>query len=88
MTSNPKRSAPERLFILRPDHLGDLILFSGALRVIRARWPTTHITLCVRSYGLELFSACPHIDRLFSYDQLRTASPIWCAKPVQSTTAS
>jgi ADP-heptose:LPS heptosyltransferase len=76
MTSNPKRSAPERLFILRPDHLGDLILFSGALRLIRSRWPATHITLCVRSYGLELFSACPHIDRLFPYEQLRSASPI------------
>jgi len=74
MTGN--RKAPGRLFILRPDHLGDLLLFSGALRLIRARWPATHITLCVRSYGLELFSACPHIDRLYSYEQLRSASPI------------
>ena len=74
MTGN--RKAPGRLLILRPDHLGDLLLFSGALRLIRARWPATHITLCVRSYGLELFSACPHIDRLYSYEQLRSASPI------------
>ena len=60
-----------RIFILRPDHLGDLVLFSGALRHIRERWPAAHITLCVRSYGLELFSQCPYVDRLVSFEWLR-----------------
>jgi len=71
-----KRSAPGRLFILRPDHLGDLVLFSGALRTIRKQWPGTHITLCVRSYGRQLYALCPHVDRLVAYEELRAASPI------------
>jgi len=73
---NPKAAGPRRLFILRPDHLGDLVLFSGALREIRKRWPAAHITLCVRKYGRELFGACPYVDELFPYEQLRRASPI------------
>ena len=62
-----------RLFILRPDNLGDLVLFSGTLKHFRRRWPAAQITLCVRgSFGKELFAHCPHVDRLVSYDELRT----------------
>ena len=62
-----------RLFILRPDNLGDLVLFSGTLKHFRRRWPAAQITLCVRgSYGVELFAHCPHVDRLVSYEELRT----------------
>jgi len=62
---------PRRIFILRPDHLGDLILFSGALRHIRNRWPSAHITLCVRSFGGGLFAHCPYVDKLIPYEPLR-----------------
>src|SRR4029453_4757053 len=62
-----------RLFILRPDNLGDLVLFSVTLKHFRRRWPAARITLCVRgSYGKELFAHCPHVDRLVSYEELRT----------------
>jgi len=59
-----------RVFILRPDHLGDLVLFSGALRHLRRRWPGAEIALCARPFGLELFAHCPHVDTLVSYDRL------------------
>ena len=72
---------PRRILILRPDHLGDLILFSGALRHIRKRWPEAHITLCVRSYGMKLFANCPYIDRLQPYEPFiplgRINWPLW-----------
>ena len=60
----------KRIFILRPDHLGDLVLFSGALKHIRHRWPDASITLCVRNFGLNLFEKCPHIDGLLDYAEL------------------
>jgi ADP-heptose:LPS heptosyltransferase len=60
----------KRIFILRPDHLGDLVLFSGALKHIRHQWPDASITLCVRNFGLNLFEKCPHIDRLLDYAEL------------------
>jgi ADP-heptose:LPS heptosyltransferase len=62
-------SDQKRIFILRPDNLGDLILFSGALKHFRKLWPTAHITLCVRHFGLELFANCPHLDELISFDK-------------------
>jgi ADP-heptose:LPS heptosyltransferase len=58
------------LLILRPDHLGDLVLFSGALKLIRQQWPDACITLCVRKYGAELFRHCPHIDEIIPYEKL------------------
>lgn len=61
------------IFILRPDHLGDLVLFSGALKLIKHRWPDATITLCVRDFGLNLFEKCPHIDRLLDYAELCSA---------------
>jgi len=60
----------KRIFILRPDHLGDLVLFSAALKHIRHHWPDASITLCVRNFGLNLFEKCPHIDRLLDYAEL------------------
>jgi ADP-heptose:LPS heptosyltransferase len=62
---------PRRVFILRPDNLGDLVLFSGALRHLRHHWPKAHITLCVRAYALDYFAHCPHVDRVIAYDRVR-----------------
>lgn len=69
------REGPLRILILRPDNLGDLVLFSGGLRHIRNRWPSAHITLCARSFGCELFKHCPYVDALIPYERLR-----WMAK--------
>ena len=59
-----------RIFILRPDNLGDLVLFSGSLRFIRKHWPKAKITLCVRHFGVELFRNCPYVDNLVLYESL------------------
>lgn len=67
-----KVAEAKRLFILRPDHLGDLVLFSGALKHIRNRWQTAKISLCMHSYGLELLKHCPHVDRLIDIRDLQS----------------
>ncbi|HEX8431436.1 MAG TPA: hypothetical protein VF625_09120, partial [Longimicrobium sp.] len=70
------RSAPRsaeavrEILILRPDNLGDVVLFSGALRHIRARFPGARITLCVRDYARDLVSLSPSVDRVISWDSL------------------
>lgn len=75
-SANPRQlpRRVKRIFILRPDHLGDLVLFSGSLRHIRNRWPEAEITLCVREYGLDLFELCPLIDRLVNYSEISAES--------------
>ncbi len=73
--------APGRVLIMRPDNLGDLVLFSGVLPVLRKAWPRAHITLCVRGFGRALFASCPCIDELLPYESLRWAGrvpwPLW-----------
>ena len=61
-----------RLLILRPDNLGDLILFSGALKHIRRRWPKAHLAMCVRKFGVELLKYCPYVDELIPYENLQS----------------
>ena len=66
-----------RVLVLRPDNLGDVVLFTGALRHLRARWPEAEITLCVRAYVRELVELCPHVDRVVSWEELSDPLPEW-----------
>ena len=59
----------ERILILRPDNIGDCILFSGALRWIRAKYPNSRIDLAVKPHIRELFELCPYVDRVVSCDR-------------------
>jgi ADP-heptose:LPS heptosyltransferase len=62
--------APRRILIYRTDHLGDLILFSGALKHIRRRWPSAHISLAVHSFGRQLLANCPYVDSFVPCEEL------------------
>jgi ADP-heptose:LPS heptosyltransferase len=60
----PADSSIRRLLIFRPDNLGDVVLFSGALRPIREAWPHAHITVAVQKDVLSYLELCPYIDSL------------------------
>src|SRR5215218_10198243 len=66
-----------RLFILKPDNLGDVVLFSGALRHLRARFPDARITLCVKRYVGNLVEQCPYVDELVFWEDLHARWPAW-----------
>lgn len=59
-----------RLLIVRPDNIGDVILFSGAFRHLRALYPRSQITLAVQSHIVELVKLCPYVDKVVSVDDL------------------
>ncbi|MCB0096256.1 MAG: glycosyltransferase family 9 protein [Caldilineaceae bacterium] len=63
-------SSVQDIFILRPDNLGDVVLFSGALRAVRGHFPNAKITLCTRRYTHNLLELCPHIDRLVAWESV------------------
>lgn len=65
-----KNHSIKSLFILRPDNLGDFILFCGTLRHIRNRFPNAKITLCTKNYVYNLIEHCPYIDRWVSWDDM------------------
>ncbi len=48
---------PRCALFLRPDTLGDLVLFSPTLRCLRAAWPKTRIAVLIRRPYLELAPA-------------------------------
>lgn len=69
-------SDPKRIFILRPDNLGDVILFTGAIRQIRNRFPDAEIVLCSKNYVHNLMETCPHVDRILSWEKLIAGLPV------------
>jgi ADP-heptose:LPS heptosyltransferase len=58
------------MLIVRPDNLGDAVLFSGALKPIRERWPGAKITLCVKRFVTGYFELCPYIDDILVWEDV------------------
>ena len=51
-----------RILVIRPDHLGDLLFVTPALRVLRQRLPNAHPTALIGPWGLPALRDCPHIN--------------------------
>ncbi|HEX2190675.1 MAG TPA: glycosyltransferase family 9 protein [Longimicrobiaceae bacterium] len=66
-----------RVFVLRPDNLGDVVLFSGALRHLRTLYPNAAVDLCVKRYVHDLVEACPHVDHVVHWEELHAGWPAW-----------
>lgn len=69
----PSRSLAEvrstlgfRILVIRPDHMGDLLFVTPALRTLRQRYPDAHITALVGPWGVPVLSNNPHIDEIVS----------------------
>ena len=58
------------ILIFRPDNIGDVLLFSGALEPLRNLFPEAHITLGVQAGVLNMMELCPHVDRCISINDL------------------
>lgn len=53
-----------RLLVIRPDHLGDLLFTTPALRVLRKAFPAAEITALVGPWGTSVMEGNPDIDEL------------------------
>ena len=61
-----------RILLIRLDGIGDMVLFTPFLRVLRKAHPESEITLIVQPMVYNLVEACPHIDHLLAYDWRKT----------------
>jgi ADP-heptose:LPS heptosyltransferase len=52
----------KKILILRPDNIGDVLLFTGALKHIKKLYLDAHITLAVQEHIINLVELCPYID--------------------------
>jgi ADP-heptose:LPS heptosyltransferase len=63
----PPRPTPEqplRILVIRPDHLGDLILAAPALAALRALYPRARLTAWVGPWGEPVWRDHPCLDAL------------------------
>jgi ADP-heptose:LPS heptosyltransferase len=58
------------ILIVRPDNLGDVVLFSGALRLIREKWPASRITICVKRFVTDYLALCPYVDDILVWEDV------------------
>lgn len=60
---------PGRVLVIRPDHLGDLIVATPLLQAMRAAWPEARIDVLVNARGAELMRGHPAVDGLPIYSK-------------------
>ena len=60
----PRRcqGGPKRVLLIRPDHLGDVLFTTPALRALRQAWPQVHITYLVGEWARPAVANNPHVD--------------------------
>lgn len=56
--------AAPRILLIRPDHLGDMVLTTPVLDVLKNHIPQAHITMMVGPWSSEVVARHPAIDRL------------------------
>ncbi|MGB9738742.1 MAG: glycosyltransferase family 9 protein [Chloroflexus aggregans] len=55
---------PQRILIIKPDHLGDLLLATPALAALRTALPTAHLTALVGPWAAPMWQRLPELDAL------------------------
>lgn len=55
-------AAPQRILVIRPDHLGDLLFSTPALHLLRASFPDAHMAALVGPWGEAVLAGNPDLD--------------------------
>jgi lipopolysaccharide heptosyltransferase II len=58
---------PRRILVVKPDHIGDLILAIPAVKALRSAFPCSRITALVGEWCLPLVELIPGIDEAIAY---------------------
>jgi len=71
--NRPRRGglAPERIariLVVRLDHIGDVIMTTPVLRLLKERYPEGMVTCLVASWGKAVVENNPYLDELLIYD--------------------
>ncbi len=62
--SRAVNTPPQRILVIRPDHLGDVLFSTPALHALRSAWPSAHITALVGPWSAGILRHNPDIDTL------------------------
>jgi heptosyltransferase-2 len=64
----------ERILVIRPDRIGDAVLFSAFLRELRRAKPKARIVLVCSPVAAPVYRGCPYVNRVVEAD---LGEPIW-----------
>ncbi|MFW6315052.1 MAG: glycosyltransferase family 9 protein, partial [Desulfohalobiaceae bacterium] len=64
MASSIMPNRPKSILIIRLSAIGDIVMASGVLPVLRSNWPETQIDWLVQSEYAELLQDNPHLQRV------------------------
>lgn len=59
---------PRRVLLLRPDHIGDMLFCTPALRLLRRSWPDAHLTMAVGPWARPVIQENPCLDEILVLD--------------------
>ena len=67
-TPRRRRAAPspQRVLVIRPDHLGDLLFLTPALAFLRRSLPQAEITCLVGPWSQDIVTRNPNVDRVLA----------------------
>lgn len=65
-TKPSRLTKPNRILLVRPDHLGDVLLTSPAIRALRAAQPNLEIHMLVGGWSGEVIAAYPEVDQVLT----------------------
>ena len=60
---------PERILIRSTNWIGDAIMTTPAIRTIRDNFPQAEITILVKSWVADVFTASPDIDKVILFQK-------------------
>lgn len=76
----PIPTNPQRILIYKPDHLGDVLMATPALRAIRQHYPQADIKIVVGEWSEQLLQNNPDIDGVVRYNSKKFIR--WNMQPV------
>lgn len=64
---NPSQLPPDaRILVIRPDHVGDVLFTTPALRALRRYWPQAYITALVGPWSARVLQGNPDVDEVLT----------------------
>ena len=64
----PQRPTADRLLVIRPDHLGDVLLMMPAIRLIKLQRPDTELHVICGTWAAELLAPFDEIDLVLTLE--------------------
>jgi ADP-heptose:LPS heptosyltransferase len=63
-SGSPAKSHPQRVLLVRPDHVGDLLLTASAIALLRTSLPRAHLTYLVGPWSASAARQAPSVDEV------------------------